>query len=270
MTHSDSEFLGRYGPWAVVAGASEGLGAEFAAELAGRGLNLLLVARRRPELEELSNVLTNECGVEVRPLVLDLARADAAEKIQEETADLDIGLLVYNAAYSIIGPFLDHSSDDHLKELNVNCRTPLAITHHLAKRMVDRGQGGIVLLSSMAGFQGSPLIANYAATKAYNAILAEGLWDELRESGVDVLACCPGATRTPNYQRSNPATAGSALVPVMEAEAVVREALEQLGKRPSMIPGRRNRVAAFLLHRILPRRRAIAIMGGNMRSMYRD
>ena len=253
-----------------MAGASEGLGAEFDAELAGRGLNLLLVARRRPELEELSRILANECGVEVRTLVLDLAGADAAHKIQEETAHLDIGLLVYNAAYSIIGPFLDNPIDDHLKELNVNCRTPLALAHHFAKRMSDRGRGGMVLLSSMAGFQGSPLIANYAATKAYNTILAEGLWDELKESGVDVLACCPGATRTPNYQRSNPATTGSALVPVMEAEAVVRETLTELGKRPSIIPGKRNRVAAFLLHRLLPRRRAITIMGDNMRSMYRD
>ena len=269
MSRSDSEFLAQYGPWALVAGASEGLGAEFAAELAGRGLNLLLVARRRPELEELSEILANEWGVEVRPLVLDLAGADAAEEIRQETADLDIGLLVYNAAYSIIGPFLDQSSDDHLKELNVNCRTPLAITHHLAKRMVDRGKGGIVLLSSMAAFQGSPLIAHYAATKAYTAIFAEGLWAELRESGVDVLACCPGATRTPNYLRSKPASTGSALVPVMEAEAVVREALAQLGRRPSMIPGPRNRIAAFLLHRLLPRRRAIAIMGDNMRSMYK-
>ncbi len=252
-----------------MAGASEGLGAEFAAELAGRGFKLLLIARRRPELEELSQILSNECGVEVRPMVLDLAGADAADTIQQETADLDIGLLVYNAGYSIIGPFLDHSIDDHRKELNVNCRTPLALTHHFANRMAGRGKGGILLLSSMAGFQGSPLIANYAATKAYNMILAEGLWDELRESGVDVLACCAGATRTPNYLRSNPA-AGSTLVPVMEAEAVVREALEQLGKRPSIIPGRRNRIAAFLLHRLLPRRRAITIMGDNMRSMYRD
>ena len=151
--------------------------------------------------------------MEVRPVVLDLAEPDTAAALQRASAELDIGFLVYNAAHSIIGPFLDHSVDEHLKEIAVNCRAPPAFTHHFAGCMAGRGGGGIVLLSSMAGFQGSPLISNYAATKAYNMILAEGLWDEFRESGVDVLACCAGATRTPNYLRSEPAS-GSALVPV--------------------------------------------------------
>lgn len=268
MGSSDGEFLARYGPWGVVAGASEGLGKAFALELARRGLKVLLVARRRAELEELAEDLRREYGVEARPLVLDLAGDAAAGEIEDATADLDVGLLVYNAAYSLIGPFLEHSVEEHLKELDVNCRTSLQLTHRFAQRLSNRGRGGILVLSSMAGFQGSPLIANYAATKAYSMILAEGLWDELRDAGVDVLACCAGATRTPNYERSSPAGA-SALVPVMEAEAVVREALSELGRGPSVISGWRNKLASFFMRRILPRRRAIIIMGNNMRSMYR-
>lgn len=268
MSHSSPDFLGRYGPWAIVAGASEGLGAEFATELAARGLNLVLIARRPPVLEELAEVIRNEYDVDVRALALDLGESNIASKLDEATSELEIGLLIYNAAYSLIGPFLDATIDEHSTELNVNCRAPLTLTHLFGRRMTDRGRGGIVLLSSMAGLQGSPLIANYAATKAYNLILAEGLWDELRESGVDVLACCAGATRTPNYERSRPATGGSSLVPVLEPGAVVRETLAALGKRPSFIPGRRNRLAAALLNRFLSRKRAIAIMGNNMRAMY--
>ena len=267
MRRTDNEFLARYGPWGVVAGASEGIGRAFSSELARRGLNLIVVARRRTELEDFAALLRSDYGVEARALVLDLVGEDAAARIEEATEDLDVGMLVYNAAYSLIGPFLDAPVEEHLKELDVNCRTALKLTHLFAKRCAGRGRGGIVLLSSMAGFQGSPLIANYAATKAYNMILAEGLWEELREAGVEVLACCAGATRTPNYQRSGPSGA-SAMVPVMEAEAVAREALAELGGGPSIIPGRRNRIASFLMRKLLSRRRAISVMGNNMRSMY--
>jgi short-subunit dehydrogenase len=124
-----------------------------------------------------------------------------------------------------------------------------------------------VLMSSLSATQGSPLIANYAATKAYNLVLAEGLWDELRACGVDVLACCAGATTTPNYLASAPRR-GAGTRSAISPQVVVAETLAALGKRPSVIPGRFNRLAAFLMRRLLPRRTTITIMGRTMREMY--
>ncbi|HVU70342.1 MAG TPA: SDR family NAD(P)-dependent oxidoreductase, partial [Ktedonobacteraceae bacterium] len=174
-------FRTRYGPWALVAGASEGLGAEFATQLAARGLNLLLIARREDVLEEISARLRREYAVQVRALALDLARDDLAQVLGEATSDLEIGLLVYNAALSMIGPYFTISLEDHLREIAVNCRAPMTLAYLLGLPMLKRGRGGILLMSSLGGAQGSALLVNYTATKAYNRLLAEGLWDELRE-----------------------------------------------------------------------------------------
>ncbi len=267
-TEVQEAFRRRYGPWALVAGASEGLGAAFARALAARGLDLILVARRAEVLEATGRAIEEQYGVQVRKKALDLARPDLVAALAQDTGGgAEVGLVVYNAAFSIIGEFFDAPIEEHLKEIDVNCRGPLALIHHFGSEMLERGRGGIVLMSSMAAFQGSPLITNYAATRAYNLLLAEGLWDELRERGIDVAACCAGATRTPNYEASMPKTE-SALVPVLAPEAVVEEALAALGRRPSIIPGRVNRFVSFLLHRLLPRRMAIAIMGKNTRAMY--
>lgn len=258
-------FRAQYGPWGLVAGASQGLGAAFAAQLAGQGLDLVLIARRETELARLGQRLARDHGVAVRQLALDLGSADALDAVRSETADLEIGLLVCNAALSLIGPFLDEPVEGHLAELDLNCRVPLTLAHHFGRAMQRRGRGGIVLMSSLAGAQGSPNIATYAATKAFGRVLAEGLWGELRGDGVAVLACCAGATRTPGYLAGRPDDRGSALVPEMEPEAVVREALAALGRLPSMIPGRGNRIASFFLQHLLPRRTAIELMGRSTR-----
>jgi short-subunit dehydrogenase len=261
-------FQARYGPWALVAGASEGLGAAFAARIAGHGVNLVLMARRAPLLADLGRALTDEHGVQVRSLAVDLADRGALEAASREVRDLEVGLLVYNAAYSRIGPFLEDPLEEHLRELDVNCRGPLVFAHTFGRLMVARGRGGILLMSSLAGGQGSPGIANYAATKAYNTVLAEGLWGELRGRGVDVLACRAGATRTPGYLANQEDRDGGSLpAPEMEPDAVASEALRALGHRPSMVPGAANRTAAFFLSRILPRRRAVTIMGRATRGM---
>ena len=261
-----SSFADRYGPWALVAGASEGLGAAFATALAARGLNVILVARRAPVLEELAARLRAAHGVEARVAAIDLASPTLLDELRAVTADVEVGLLVYNAAYSKIGPFLDLSLDDKLKTLDVNCRGPLVLCDELGRRMVARGRGGILLMASMAANQGSALIATYAASKAFDLVLAESLWDELGEHGVDVLACRAGATRTPNYERSRPATETG---PLMEPEVVVSEALAALGKTPSMVPGWINSAAAFLMGRVMPRKAAVVTMGKATRKMYR-
>jgi short-subunit dehydrogenase len=255
----------KYGPWALVAGASEGLGAAFTEALAARGLHLLLLARRAALLEALAARLRVEHGVEARAIALDLGGPALLDDLRAAAAGLEVGLLVYNAAYSRIGPFLDQTLEDKLRILDVNCRGPLILADELGRAMAERGRGGIVLMSSMAAMQGSPLVATYAATKAYNLVLAESLWDELRDRGVDVLACRAGATRTPGYEASKPAVESG---PVMEPAAVVEAALGALGKTPSVVPGLANAAASFVMGRVLPRRAAVRIMGRVTRKMY--
>jgi short-subunit dehydrogenase len=240
MKHTN--FRARYGTWALVAGASEGLGAEFATQLAARGLNLVLIARRGKLLEQLGAQLTRDHAIEVRTLPLDLAREDIGNVVEEAISDSEIGLLVYNAALSMIGPYFEIALEDHLKEIAINCRAPLTLSYLLGQYMLKRQRGGIILMSSLSSSQGSPLIANYSATKAYNRLLAEGLWDELRAQGIDVLTC--------------------------SASAVVTETLAALGKQPVVIPGWTNRVANVIMQRLIPHKTAIILMGRVMRSMY--
>jgi uncharacterized protein len=262
-----ADFRARYGPWALIAGASTGLGAAFATQLAARGLHLVLIARRAELAEALGARLTADYAAQVRVLPLDLARDDIGPAVAAATGDLEIGLLVYNAASSIIGPFFERSLNEHLSEIDTNCRAPMALAYLLGQPMLGRKRGGIILMSSMSAFQGSALIANYAATKAYNLLLAEGIWEELRTCGVDVLACCAGATNTPNYLASAP-TASGRRAAAMSPDKVVAETLAALGRQPSVIPGRFNRLAAFVMRRLLPRQTAIRLMGRTLRGMY--
>lgn len=263
-----SGFRSRYGSWALVAGASEGLGAEFATQLAVNGLNLVLVARRKEPLEALATQLAQEHAVEVRTVELDLSRDDIDAILTEQTGDLDIGLLVYNAATSLIGPFLGHTLQDHQREVAVNCRAPLTLAYLFGQRMLKRGRGGIVLMSSLSSAQGSALVANYAATKAYNRILAEGLWEELRTQGVDVLACSAGPVSTPGYLASLPTSAKRSTGMALSTYTVVSETLVKLGRGPVVIPGRQYRLANFVMQRLLPNKFVIKLMGRVMRNMY--
>jgi short-subunit dehydrogenase len=259
-----STFRERYGPWALVAGASAGLGEAFARALAARGLHLLLLARRGEALEALATELRAAHGVEVRTGAIDLGSPDVAERIERIVGTLEVGLLVYNAAASVIGPFVERPLAEHLRVVDVNCRGPLILAHRLGGAMARRGRGGVVLMTSLAASQGGPLIASYAASKAFNLVLAEGLWAELRDRGVDVLACRAGATRTPAYASSRPKKS----IQLMDPERVVEQTLSALGRGPSLVPGFLNRLAAFVLGRLFPRRLAIQVMGRATRRLY--
>lgn len=263
-----TEFLARYGKWGIVAGASEGIGAAYAEQLAARGLNLVLVARRAELLQSLASELSKKYNVEIKIIPLDLSAANAVEQIAENTKDMEIGLLVYNAAFSAIGPFLERPVEDHIKEINTNAFTPLKLIYLFAENMLTRGRGGILLMSSLSAFQGSAYISTYAATKAFNIVLAEGLWEEWRERGVDVLVCISGAVKTPNYLASEPEQTGGLGDMAMTPEQVVREALNALGKGPYVIPGRMNRISSFVMRHLLPRRVAVKFMGRILRKMY--
>ena len=252
----------------MVAGASEGIGAAYAEELASRGLNLILLARRSELLHSLAAQLSNEYEVKVKILVLDLSASDAAEQIHNEVEELEIGLLVYNAAFSVIGPFLERPLDDHLRETQTNVLAPLKLVYLFVGQMLARGRGGIILMSSLSAFQGSAYISTYAATKAFNIVLAEGLWEEWRERGVDVLVCVSGAVKTPNYIASEPEKTGGLGDMTMPPGQVVREALNALGKQPYVIPGRMNRVASFVMRHLLPRKSVVRFMGRILKDMY--
>jgi short-subunit dehydrogenase len=263
-----ADFIPRYGSWAIVAGASEGIGATYAEELAARGLNLVLVARRAEILQLLASELSTNYNIETRIIPLDLAASTAVDQITEQTKDLEIGLLIYNAAFSAIGPFLERPVEDHIKEINTNAFTPLKLIYLFAEQMLARGRGGIVLMSSLSAFQGSAYISTYAATKAFNIVLAEGLWEEWRERGVDVLVCVSGAVKTPNYVASEPEQTGGLGDMTMKPDQVVHEALAALGKAPYVIPGRMNRISSFVMRHLLPRRNAIKLMGRILKGMY--
>lgn len=260
------QFSRRYGPWALVCGASEGIGAAIARELAARGVSVVLVARRLEPLDALAEEL--RAKVEVRVAAIDLGEPDVAERLLAATAGLDLGLVVYNACYSVVGEFLDLSPLDRAKTIDVNCRGPVLMVAALAPQLVQRGHGGVLLLSSMSGFQGSALVGIYAASKAFDTVLGEVLWEELGRKGVDVLVCAAGATYTPGFNRSTPVDKRANAFP-MQPEQVATEALDQLGKgRPTWVPGRFNRLVVGALTRLLPRGAAVRFISRNTRAMY--
>lgn len=236
-------FRAQYGPWALVAGASDGIGECFAKRLAGLGLNLVLLARREAVLEDLAGELQKTFGIETRVLVADLTSADLDERVAAATADLEVGLLVYNAgAVHGAKKFHDQPLEHAIGLVDLNCRGPVLLAHRLGNGMRARGRGGIVLLTSLAAFSGSSYTAAYTATKSFGKILAEALWHELSPEGVDVLSVVAGATRTPSMLTSNPDF--EAYPGIMEPDEVAAGALRNLGRGPVWVAGDQNRAAA--------------------------
>ena len=248
------DFGTKYGPWALVTGASSGIGEEFARQLAARELNLVLAARRVDRLEALADQLTREHGVEVRALRADLSRSGAAEGLADATADLEVGLLVNNAgSASAVGTFFQ--GDDALEAdiVQLNAVAPMQLAHHFGRRMRERGRGGILFVSSTSAFQPTPYLANYAATKAYLLSLGEALNLELKGTGVDVTVLVPGATRTEAVRWFDGVDFSKVRMPWMEVGPVVRSALGALGRRPSIVPGGLNKVMQFMAKRVMSR-----------------
>lgn len=273
MPKKHTSFKDTYGPWAVIAGASEGIGRAFSRALASRGLNLVLIARTKAKLETLAGEIESGYGVETRIVNEDLSRPDMLNSIAGTTDELDIGLLIYNAALSHPAPFLDITPDRHEKLIRTNCNGPLLLTYHFAERFKVRTKAtdrrsGIILLSSMSGFQGSPYVANYAASKAYNMTLAEGLWYELKPYNIDVLTSCPGPTDTPGFRQSLKGSSPPAFPPITSPELVAESALTSLGKRPLVVPGKVNRAAVFFMKRFFSRRKGVEITGKKTGGMY--
>jgi uncharacterized protein len=257
------DFKSKYGPWAIVAGASEGLGAAYAEDLAKRGLNLILIARRLDKLEVLSNNLINKYQIEIKYQSLDLEDFEQTKHFVSPLG-LNIGLLVYNAAYAPIGYFENISEEDLIKIVDVNIKAPLLLSKLVLTQMIERRKGGIVLMSSLAGTQGSPKIATYAASKAFNTIFAEGIWKELKKHGVDVIASCAGAITTPGYKNAQNVKDAPG---TLDAKKVAEETLNALGKGPTTVPGLMNKMARFFMGRLFPRKLSISIMENNTKHL---
>jgi len=196
---SNEDFRERYGPWAMVAGASMGIGAALSHEAARRGLNVVLLARGQETLETTAREVAAQHGVEVRTVAADLASPDIGDVVAKETSDLDVGLFVYNAAVAPNSRFIDGDLDLHLLSVDVNCRTPVILCHHFGNRLAQRGRGGIVMISSLGGMQGALNFSTYNAGKAFEWILTESLWTELADVGVDAVNVFVGATSSQNY-----------------------------------------------------------------------
>lgn len=260
-------FRRTYGPWAFIAGGTVGLGREFSLLCAEYGLHVAVAGRRKEKLEELERDITGRFPVEIKKIECDLASPEGIEKVKDALEEINIGLFIYNACSSLVGPFLSYSPEDHLNVIDVNCRGPLLLTRYFGKRMTEFRRGGIVLMSSMSGLQGTPMVASYAATKAFNLVLAQSLWKEFSCCNVDVLACVAGATLTPNYLATKlPGKRSSA--PEMEPRPVVEEAFKKLGKTPYFIPGLKNKGAVFFLRRLLGKKGAVNVVAKNMFRQY--
>jgi short-subunit dehydrogenase len=265
MMASNSEFATKYGPWAIVAGASDGTGAAFAEQLADRGVNVVLVARRKALLEELAGRLPTESRV----VVLDLSTADAGERLAEATADLDIGLLVYNAgADSHSTPLLTQPLDDLRALVRRNCLTVLDACYSVGTRLVARGSGGVVLVTSGAAWCGGANIAVYGGTKAFDLVLAEALWAEWKPQGVDVLSLVLGATDTPSLRRLLAETGGS-FGELAQPDDVVRDALDHLDEGPTWICGMPDPQGGSPFG-ALPRRQAVELMSQGSAAVHGD
>jgi hypothetical protein len=256
-----SRLFTRYGPWAVVTGASDGIGREFALGLAEAGLNLVLVARRGEVLAGLAREVGERHSVETLVVAADLADPRAVDEVVGRTHGLDVGLLVAAAGFGTSGPFIDSRLGDELEMIDVNCRAVAALTHHFAGRFARQGRGGIVLLSSLVAFQGVPRAANYAATKAYVQSLAEGLRLELAPLGVDVVASAPGPVLSGFAKR-----AGMTMGMALTARRVAQETLGRPGRRGTVRPGWLSKLLEASLA-FLPRSGRVRMMGIVMSGM---
>jgi uncharacterized protein len=238
-------FRDRYGPWALIAGASEGIGASFAGQIAESGINVALLARRAEPLQSLADDLRARFDVEVRTATVDLTSASVLDDLAPLVDGIDISLLVYNAG-AVHGArfFIERPVDDALQLVNLNCRGPVLLAHRFGRAMASRGRGGMIFMTSMSAASGGAYVATYSATKAFDLVFAESLWMELGQHGVDVLSVVAGLTDTPAMRNSGVLVDGSPFV-AMAADDVAAEALAALGNHgPMCVVGDQNREGA--------------------------
>ncbi|MEM7181476.1 MAG: SDR family oxidoreductase [Spirochaetota bacterium] len=260
-------FKARYGSWAVVTGTTGGIGKAFAEQLAAKGFNLVLVARRKEILDEQAKELADKHKIETQAIQADLADPKAVEQIIQASEGLQVGLFIPNAGVENHGEFNKNTLESESKLLQINVTSVMQLAHHFSQKMVAQGRGGILLLSSLGAYGIGPYMANYIASKAYVLTFGESLHYELQDKGVDVTVLSPGPTETPML-----ANAGLDVeqmgMKAMPAEEVARIGLEALGKKPSVISGTSNKVMTFIMTRIMPKKLGNAMAKKMMQKMF--
>lgn len=239
-------FLEKYGPYALVTGASSGIGAEFARQLSVIGLNLILVARRLENLKELAAQITNSCKVDVKCIRADLSCPEKVEEVIHACQELHVGLLVNNAGVQLNGSFFHPQFAQHRNCLAVNVVAPTHLAYAFARKLVERKRGGIIFVSSVSS-GGMPWFATYSSSKAYLSTLALTLGDELRRYGIDVLCLEPGLVAS--EMTLNPGQVDHSYgYFLMDTADCVKQAIDALGNKSMCTPGLLNRINKFLYH----------------------
>ena len=257
-----------YGDWGLVAGAAEGLGAAFCTVLAGRGLNIIMVDVDAEKMDITARELESSYGIVTIRIVTDLSKVENIEDIVYRIEELGCRLMIYNAAYGPVKGFLENTTKELDYYIDLNSRTPLHLIHRFIKTLPAGKKAGILVMSSLAGLWGTQLVVPYGATKAFDYNLAEGLHYELKERNIDVMACCAGATDTPNYRSTGPKK--NLFGPsVLDPHYVAKKALKKLGKRPLYIPGFMNQLTYFFLTRVFTRPFSTRLMNRTMGRMYK-
>ncbi len=224
-------FFEKYGNWALVTGASSGIGKQFCYQLADMKFNLVIVARRIDRLNAISAELKKKHNIEVVVVGLDLSQESFMEKLTQATEDIPLNLLVNCAGFAVTGEFISHPVTTDLALLHVNCSAPMLLSRHYGQKMAERKKGGIINIASASAYLPIPFWASYSASKVFLLHFSEALWYEMKKYGVDVIAICPPSTNTEfgSIAKIN--------MPGISAETVVSTALQNLGKKTSITIG---------------------------------
>ncbi len=249
----------RYGLWALVTGASSGIGAALVKQLAAEGLNIVSVARTQAKLEEQAQSLREEFGVEVRTVSADLSTETGTSAVIQAVSGLEIGIFVPCAAVENRGYFIDQPLERHQSLLHMDVVGPMTLVHHFASKMARRQRGAVLLVSSLSGWMSQPYMAHYGAAKAYILALGDALHHEMKDKGVDVAVLSPGPTDTPMAAAVGIDFAAMGMQ-VMQPSPVAAVGLAALGQNPHAVPGARNRMMVFMTSRLMPRRWVGAMM----------
>jgi len=240
-----TSFKEKYGPWALVTGATSGIGEAISHELASKGINIALVARKKEDLELKASLLKTKYHIDTQIISADISTEDGIDKVKTTTKELSIGLLAIAAGLEVNGAFEKNDLQKELKVVQININATLQLTHHFAEKMVSVGKGGIILVSSLSGHMPNPYFANYAGTKAYVLNFGASLYGELKPKGVDVTVLSPGLTNTPMI-KDNGVDWSKTPIQAMSPEKVAQTAVNSLGKKLIAIPGTKNKIMAAM------------------------
>ncbi len=255
----------KYGSYALITGASSGIGKEFAKQLAQKGLNLVLVARRKERLETLKQEIQTDNKVEIHTIGIDLLSDNFLETIRAVTDNLEIGSLVNNAGVMYIGNYLDCPLEKDLQMIDLNIKVPAILTHHFVPKMVERKKGGLIFTASLLGFMGTPYATTYAGTKAHEIVKGEGLAYELKPHNIDVLTLNPGLTETEMTADND---FSGMPMKLMKPDVVAKTAIDALGKKVLVSPGFMNNMLNWMSKRIMSRKMNTNMFGKLMKKTF--